>query len=235
MKKYLFTAIALVIAIVGVSTSALAQDSASEGDVSYRLITPRSGEVLRAGQTVQITWELALPKAMTQHPYGEMEFFVDTVEGYHARISPQLSLTARTFTWTVPPVSSRAAKLTLQCGIEGEGDQYRFVQIGSFVIKQSLRAPVITLNAMPETMRAGQNLEISWASNLEGDRTYDVMVSYDRGAHFYKAGSTTETRYTLPVDEDFAGSIVVQIVNRGADGTKVTTPVNRGATVRVSD
>jgi hypothetical protein len=40
----------------------------------------------------------------------------------------------------------------------------------------------------------------------------------NRSTHFHKAGTTTETRYAPKADEDFAGSITVQIVSRHADG-----------------
>ncbi len=88
---------------------------------------------------------------------------------------------------------------------------------------------------MQEKVKPGEELEISWTSNLEGYSSYDVMVSYDRGAHFHKAGSTRDARYALHVDEDFTGSVIVQIVNRRADGSKVSSLLTREATVRIGD
>ena len=121
------------------------------------------------------------------------------------------------------------------CGIEGDSEQYRFVQTGTFKIKSSYKEPSITLNSMQEKVKPGEELEISWTSNLEGYSNYDVMVSYDRGAHFHKAGSTTDARYALHVDEDFGGSVIVQIVDRRADGSKVSSLLTREATVRIGD
>ncbi len=242
MKKYYLAALFMAVALVGASTPAAAQSKDSgkapdkEGSpASFVLTSPKNGEVLRGGQEIQITWDLTLDKEITEHPFGEMEFFLDTAEGVHLRITPQLSLKARTFNWTVPNISTKTARLSLQCGIEGEGDRFRFFQTGTFVIQALRRGPAIMLNAMPEAAKAGDEMEISWTANLDGYTSYDVMVSYDRGAHFHKAGTTTETRYALKVDEDFAGSITVQIVSRRTDGTKVRSLVNRDATIRVGD
>jgi hypothetical protein len=46
------------------------------------------------------------------------------------------------------------------------------------------------------------------------------------------APEPTETRYALKVDEDFAGSITVQIVSRRADGSKVKWELTDNAFVR---
>ena len=59
------------------------------------------------------------------------------------------------------------------------------------------------------------------------------MISYDCDAHFYKTGITTETRYALKVNKDFAGSISVQIVSRRANGSKVKSKLTDNALVRV--
>ncbi len=109
MKKHYFAAIFIAVALAGASTQILAQNKeAAKGtaiekaDASFVLISPINGEVLRGGQQVQVIWELTLDKAIAENPWGEMEFFLDTDEGVHMRITPQLSLNARSFTLTIP-------------------------------------------------------------------------------------------------------------------------------------
>ena len=245
MKKYYLAALFLAVLILGASTPATAQIKGSAdgggaigGDTttsSFLLTNPHNGDVLRGGQQVQITWDLTLDKDITTNPFGEMEFFLQTNEGMFMRITPQLSPLARTFTWTVPSINTKTAKLVLMAGIEGGGDRYTFAQTGTFYIVTLRTSPSIFLNSMQEDVKPGEDVEVSWTSNLDGYTSYDVMVSYDRGAHFHKAGTTTETRFALPVDEDFAGSITVQIVSRRADGSKVKSLLTKDATLRVGE
>ena len=243
MKKYYLVALFLAILILGASTPATAQIKGSAdggstgGDAtsSFLLTNPRNGDVLRGGQQVQITWDLTLDKDITTNPFAEMEFFLQTNEGMYMRITPQLSVTARTFTWTVPSINTKTARLVLQAGIEGGGDRYTFAQSGTFYIVTLRTSPSIFLNSVQEEAKPGEDIEVSWTSNLDGYTSYDVMVSYDRGAHFHKAGTTTETRYALKVDDDFAGSITLQIVSRRADGSKVKSLLTKDATLRVGD
>src|SRR5262249_17731159 len=148
---------------------------------------PHNGDVLRGGQQVQVTWDLTLDKDFTTNPFAEMEFFFQTDEGIFTRITPQLDVKTRTFNWTVPNINTKTARLILQAGIDGSGERYTFAQTGTFYILTLSGSPSITLNAMKEEAKAGDEVEVSWTSNLDGSASYDVMVSYDRGAHFHKA------------------------------------------------
>jgi hypothetical protein len=164
-----------------------------------------------------------------------MEFVLETDEGVNMRITPQMNVDKRSFTWTVPNINTTTARLVLQCGIEGEGEMFRFVQTGTFTIRFLRSEAYILLNSLRGNMNPGQNLDISWTSNLKGGTSYDVMISFDRGAHFHKAGTTTDTRFSYPVDADFAGAISVQIVGTRPDGRKVQSLLTRDASVRVTD
>lgn len=232
MKKYylapLMIALALLLAGAPTSVSAQRQDT-------FVLTSPRDGDVLRPGQVVQVTWELRLDKSITDNEWGEMEFFLETGEGVHVRITPQMRMNARSFTWTIPNISTKTARLAVQAGIEGAGDQYRFAQTGTFIIKGRRGDPSITLGALGREVKAGGDLEITWTSNLPEGSTYEIMVSYDRGAHFQKVGTSTATTFDLPIDAEFAGSITVQIVNTRADGAKIRSLQTRDATVLVGN
>jgi hypothetical protein len=190
---------------------------------------------LKGGSQVLVTWDLSLERAFVENEWAEMEYVLETGEGVNMRITPQMNVDRRSFTWTVPNINTRTARLVLQCGIEGDGEQYRFVQTGTFTIKSLNTTPSILINSFRSNMNPGQNLDISWTSNLTAGTSFDVMVSYDRGAHFHNAGTTTDTQFLLPVAADFSGTISVQIVGTRPDGRKVQSLLTRDATIRVTD
>jgi hypothetical protein len=233
MKKYYIAPLVIVAALMlaGASIPAMAQDSRTY----FALTSPAEGQIVAGGQTIDVAFELRLDKALIEHPWAEMEFFLETGEGVHVRITPQMRLSTRSFRWTVPNITTRTARLSLQAGIEGEGDHYRFYQTGTFTIKSARGGASILLNSPSEKAKAGRNLDLSWTSNLPEGSSYDVMISYDRGAHFHRAGTTVETRFALPVEKDFAGSITVQIVHTLADGNAVRSLQTRDATIVVGD
>lgn len=232
MKKYYLAPamILLALLLVGGPTTTAAQDSKTP----FVLNAPRAGQVFMAGQVIEVTFDVNLDKAFMDNEWAEMEFYLETGEGVHVRLTPQMRLSAKSFTWTVPNINTRTAKLAVQMGIEGAGDQYRFAQSGTFRIIGSKSESTITLGALNEAV-AGKNLNITWASDLPKGTNYDVLVSYDRGAHFTKAGSTTGTQFDLPIESDFAGSITVKISHTRADGSKIDSLQTRGATVVVGD
>ena len=232
MKKYYLAPAMMLLALLlaGGPTQTAAQDAKTP----FVLTSPRAGQVLMAGQVIEVTFDVNLDKAFMENEWAEMEFFLETAEGVHVRLTPQMRMSAKSFTWTVPNINTRTAKLAVQAGIEGAGDQYRFAQSGTFRIIGSKSASTISLGALSEAV-AGKDLNITWVSDLPKGTTYDVLISYDRGAHFTKFGSTTGTEFNLPIEANFAGSITVQISYTRADGTKITSLQTRGATVVVGD
>lgn len=234
MKKYYFLAVSLAFVLAVATVPAMAQ-GATDSTASWTLLTPTDGAVLKAGSQVLVTWDLQLEREFTQNEWAEMEFVLETGEGVNMRLTPQMTVDKRSFMWTVPHINTNTARLVLQCGIEGEGERYRFVQSGTFTIKFGRSEPYILLNSFRSNMNPGQNLDISWTSNLRVGSSYDVMVSFDRGAHFHKVGTTTDTRFSYPVEADFAGAITVQIVGTRPDGRKVQSLLTRDASIRVTD
>jgi hypothetical protein len=200
----------------------------------FDLKTPRDGQILKGGSVVTISWELSVDKAISDSPWSEMELFLADDNGLFTRITPQLGIMAKSFEWTVPRLNTRSARIVLQFGIEGEGDFYLLRQIGSFKIVTKSGGPSILLNSLSHGPRAGEDMQISWTSEMiDRSRGFDVMISYDRGAHFFKAGTTTESVFTLPVEDDFAGAITIKINGVGTDGSKVSTLLTPEATFRV--
>jgi hypothetical protein len=201
----------------------------------FTLITPRPGQAVAGGSRVTVAWNLEVDKTISENPWAEMELFLLDDNGLNLRITPQLSVDAKTFEWTVPRVNSRSARIMLQVGIEGEGDFYNLTQVGSFFIRSKAGATIM-LNSLANNVKAGENLDISWTTEMmDSSRGFDVMISYNRGAHYFKAGTTTENRFSLPIDEDFSGSVTVMIVGRGTDGSKVSSLISPDATVRIRE
>lgn len=240
MKKAcvsLHVVVFMSLAFTALANSALAQKLTPRPEFSdpiFELKTPRNGQVLKGGSTVTITWDLTVDEAIVNNPWSEMELFLGDENGLFTRITPQLGIGAKSFEWTVPRINARNAYISLQYGIEGEGDFYLIRQVGSFKIGTKAEGPSIRLNSLSTSPRAGEDMAISWTSEMMNQsRGFDVMISYDRGAHFFRAGTTSESRFTFPVEEDFVGAITVKIVGVGTDGSKVATMLTPDATFRV--
>jgi len=238
MKKIYVVAFVLVGVITFAAPAAaqkLVPAPASFIEPVFTLRSPSAGVRLMGGSRVTVEWDLIVDQAIVNNNWSEMELFLVTDAGVFLRITPQLSVTTKTFEWTVPNIGARAARLVLQVGIEGEGDFYNLPQIGTFSIKpSSLQIADVIVNSMARTPKAGEDMEITWtANNIDRSKGFDVMISYDRGAHFFKAGTTTESRFTLPIDEDFSGAVTVKIIGRSADGTKVASLLTPDVTFRV--
>lgn len=87
------------------------------------------GMVFQPGQYVGVKWLLEGEgvRYFESHPWGECELFYSTDDGRTwSRITPQLSVTRRSFEWWVPHFATQAGKLALHIGIEGEGEFYVF-------------------------------------------------------------------------------------------------------------
>ena len=87
------------------------------------------GMLFQPGQSVELKWTLQGEgvKSLETHPWGECELLFSANGGQTwTRITPHLSVTRRSYLWTVPNVFTRQGVLALQIGIEGQGDFYIF-------------------------------------------------------------------------------------------------------------
>ncbi len=237
MKRFYVVAFILVGVVtmaLPVAAQKLVSPPASFIEPTFTLRSPSPGIRLNGGSRVTVEWDLRVDDAITNNNWSEMELFLVDNNGLLLRITPQLSVTTKTFEWTVPSVNTSSAKIVAQVGIEGEGDFYNLPQTGTFTIKTKAWSPIVFVNSLERTPTAGENMELSWiAENIDRSKGFDVMISYDRGAHFFKAGTTTDTRFSLPIDEDFSGAVTVQVIARTADGTKVASLLTPHVTFRV--
>ena len=230
MKKVCFS-VFFVLAVLALSLPVFAQSEYTEP--VFTLLTPSEGQVLKGGRHVTVAWDLVVDKTVLENPWAELELYLADDHGMFARITPELGIRTRSFDWLVPAVNMQSAHLVLQFGIQGNGDLYHLSQTGTFSIRTKAGAGIGI--ELPTQARAGEDLDIRWTSNLDSSYVFDVMISYDRGAHFFRAGTTGESRYLFPVDEDFSGSITVKIVGRGADGHRVSSLLTRDATILIRE
>ncbi len=87
------------------------------------------GMVFRPGQNIEIKWALQGEgvKYFETNPWGECElFFSSNNGGTWIRITPHMSVTSRSFQWTIPNTPTVQGLFALQIGIEGEGDFFMF-------------------------------------------------------------------------------------------------------------
>jgi hypothetical protein len=234
MKK-LSLSVFILMGVLVLSLPAFANSTSAVTDPVFTVISPRVGQQLKGGSEVTLRWNLVIEESILQNPWAECELYLVDDHGLSLRLTPQLNITARTFNWTVPMINTTSARLVLQFGVEGEGELAQLPAAGTFSIRSKLTTPPVELDLPSQPVIAGSDLNIRWNSTLDSSYVYDVMISYDRGGHFFKAGTTTESRYVFPVDQDIAGTITVKIVARGADGNKISTLLAPNATIHVKD
>jgi len=234
MKK-LSLSVLLLVGVLVLSLPAFGKStSAATTDPVFTLITPRVGAQLKGGSQIQVRWDLVVDESILRNPWAELELFLVDAHGLSLRLTPQLNIATRTFNWTVPMINTESARIVLQFGVEGEGELSYLTQNNTFSIRTKA-APPIGLELPSQPVTAGSDLDIRWTSTLDSSYMYDVMISYDRGGHFFTAGTTTDLRYVFPVDNDFAGTITVKIVARGNDGGKISSLLTPNATIHVKD
>ncbi|MDQ3283839.1 MAG: hypothetical protein M3Q69_20750 [Acidobacteriota bacterium] len=134
------------------------------------LVAPQNGAVLRGGTTATVEWSapLELPEEA-----NEWEAFLSADDGayYAYRITPHLSLDHRRFTFEVPNVDARRARLLLRVG-----DERRETEIDipvSFAIERDATLAAADVPASiadherGEPARPGEPGVIEW---IDGDR-----------------------------------------------------------------
>jgi hypothetical protein len=87
------------------------------------------GMVFRPGQNIEIKWALQGEgvKYFETNPWGECELFFSSDNGANwMRFTPHMSVTTRSFQWTIPNTPTTQGLFALQIGIEGEGDFFMF-------------------------------------------------------------------------------------------------------------
>ena len=206
-----------------------------------RLITPRNGDTLIAGETVFIRWTVDTDGVNV--PFCEQEVFliVDNGKSYEL-VARELGEGVRELEWTVPNKPTTNAILAFGAGCdqrpfafyEGLFQQTRNV---FQILAPRDHSGMITLKSLKEAeVKAGSELEISWESTFDQVDFFEVKVSYDRGLHFHSIGKTSDLRFIWIVPEDISGIASFKVVARKMDGTQAESlGTNAESQIKVRD
>lgn len=220
MKK--FTVIGLGLLAFCVSTSALAQKPTIERGIKATLLSPKSTEPLRGGMTVELVWDLQIPRHLTPPDirWCEQEIFATLGDGSIIAVTPRLDPTVRKFVWRVPNISSSNVIVDLRFGCDADPVVYERSH-------PQLQKP-LTLVADPALQSIAivpsEESGLSWESSVAGVKEYDVQVSVDGGTTFTSAGRTSETSFSVSRPEGFHGRAQFRVVAVRADGSQVASP-----------
>jgi len=201
--------------------------------VQTRLLSPAPGAVLHPGDVVVVSWAVLAPRL----PAGceqELMLSLDGGRTNTIRMSRMLSPLLRKLPWTVPDVESRAAVIDLRFGCDGsvieppvDVPQHPQVQ-ARFVIEPGPKGPPESVALEPLERAAiapGETALVAWRSSVARVEEYELLVSYDRGAHFHSLGTTSGTELEWTAPQEMFGGATFLVVARRADGTAVESPV----------
>jgi len=232
-----FCALLLFVFLANISVNSAHTQKGINGTTAappaIELVSPRSGDLLVPGQMVKVQWKILNPDKDANVDWCEQEIYISLDGGTTAsgRISPQLDPRATTFDWVVPNTPTKTAVLDIRIGCEGGAPYPETSRVQSsvvFQIRPSLPGlqMVRIASAESEVVNPGGQINLNWESSVEAVKTFDVMVSYDAGAHYSRVGRTKETSFSFKVPDDYAGSLTFQVVARKTDGTSVASDVD---------
>jgi hypothetical protein len=139
---------------------ALASIAQAEG---VRLLAPAAGTTLRGGSSAELHWSATQLPEHTE----EWEAFlsVDGGKYYGFRVTPHLDIRLQRFTFVVPNIDTRDARILLRTGNEARETEYEIP--GSFAIVRDAEAePVAPRPLAPargEAARKGDPAVLAWA------------------------------------------------------------------------
>ena len=234
IRGLILTLIALTLAFAPrwfeTSTAAPVQKSGGKiGNIySARLISPSAGDVLLPGQVVKIEWESTLPRVELTWCEQEIYLSLDGGKNNVARLTPQLDPQIGYYYWTVPNTPTEKAVLDIHFGCEGYFTETPSVQSqSSFIISSKWGAQEVTISSvLPAQASPGDKVRVAWYSSVDKVKYFDLLVSYDRGAHFQKVTKTNEQQADWEVPDGFAGHATFQVVAHTAGGERVSSAIS---------
>jgi hypothetical protein len=147
----------LLLAIAVLASASLARAG------TLRLLSPAEGATLRGGSAAELRWSAAELPGSTE----EWEAFlsIDGGKYYGFRVTPHLDIDRRHFTFTVPNVDTRNARILIRTG--DEEHETGFEVPGSFSIERDPNAePVAAPDRLEfeegEAAREGDPAVLSW-------------------------------------------------------------------------
>lgn len=191
------------------------------------MLLPKAGEAFSPGQKVKIVWKVDLsPKINLSWCEQEIFLSIDGGKTFPYRITPELSPSLRDYVWTVPNLPTDKAVLDIRFGSEFSQNRFekskpqtqmmfRILPSPSNVEEISLTIPQI------EKLSPGDQIPLNWISNIEGLDKFQVLISYDKGAHFHTLAETKDNNLTWSVPSDFSGTVNFKVIAYKVDGNTV--------------
>ena len=159
---------------------AFAAGPAESGEMA-RLVSPAAGDELIAGSAVTIAWEeLALPGHTV-----EWEAFLSLDDGrtWPLRVTPHLDISIRRFTFRVPDLPTREARIMLRFGDErrevGMEAPQRFAIAKAAFLSPRDRVRVLSRG---ERARDGDEGVVVWVQGSRSGGGLREVVAWDPGA-----------------------------------------------------
>jgi hypothetical protein len=140
---------------------------------ALRVVAPANGATLRGGSFAELRWTAAKLPPSTE----EWEAFlsIDGGKYYAFRVTPHLDIDLQRFTFIVPNVDTRNARILIRTG--NEVHETRFESRGSFSIVRDAKADEIVPSPVrfgrAEAAREGDPAVIAWA---DGSRNGDSVT-----------------------------------------------------------
>ncbi len=156
----------------------LALPALAAGQEMARLVSPAAGDELAAGSVAMIEWEeLALPEHTVE---WEAFLSLDGGRTWPLRVTPHLDISIRRFTFTVPDLPTREARIMLRFGDERrevgmEAPQRFSIAPAAFVAPRSR----IRVLSRGERAREGDEGVVVWVKGSRSGGGLREVVAWD--------------------------------------------------------
>jgi hypothetical protein len=148
---------------------------------SLRVVAPANGATLRGGSFAELRWT----SAQLPVPAEEWEAFlsVDGGKYYAFRVTPHLDINLRSFTFVVPNIDTRSARILIRTG--DEVHELHFESRDSFSIVRDAKAeeslPRVLQPRHGEAAREGDPAVLAWADGArDGSNVTQQSSTPDR-------------------------------------------------------
>ena len=172
---------ALLLSILALFALPAALPALAEGEEMARLVSPSAGDELVAGSFATIEWEgLALPEHAEE---WEAFLSLDGGRTWPVRVTPHLNISIRRFTFQVPDLPTREARILLRFGDE------RQEEVGMEAPQLFSIAPTasptprtrIRVLSRGEHARAGDEGVVVWVQGSRSGSGLREVVAWDPG------------------------------------------------------
>jgi hypothetical protein len=205
---------------------------------SVKLISPKAGDTFQPGDQVTITWEVN--SIGDGPPVGcEQEIYLSVNKGKSvaARLTPELPPTIYSYLWTVPNLPTKKAVLIMNYGCETGDSAFETSHPQKESVFRIAPAPPgyeeVALDSAQKsgTSSSDPQIDLRWHSTVQDVDSFEVLVSYDHGAHFGTIGRTAEQGFEWSIDKSLSGVLTFKIVAHKSDGSQIESIVDPNLTV----